>query len=146
MNIPADVAIQTGRTPRRKTRVAAVLAVGSVVAIAFGCIYRLPSPDGVYYDPYIGSIGDAYWVFEKGRLVMRTPESGPEEFLGTYAIEGGRWVMQDKRGQSHQMHFTATVLGIKLYDPSRQEPDRFMFRRSFAWLPKLREWAESHRQ
>jgi hypothetical protein len=95
VNIPADLAIQTGRTPRRKTRVAAVLAVGSVVAIAFGCNYRLPSPDGVYYDPYIGSIGDAYWVFEKGRLGMRTPESGPEEFLGTYGIEGGRWVMRN---------------------------------------------------
>jgi hypothetical protein len=106
-------------------------------------VYRFPSPDGVYYDPYIGCVGDACWVFEKGQAVMRTPESGPDEFLGTYGIEGGQWVMHNKRGESGRMYFVAAVLGIKFCDPSKQQPERFLFRRTFAWIPKVREWVES---
>jgi hypothetical protein len=114
------------------------------IAVAFSCMYRVSLPDGVYYDPYIGCIGDAHWVFEKGRLIVRTPESGPDEFLATYREENGRWLMENTRGETVEMRFTATLLGIKIHDSSNQQRDKFMFRRSFAWLPKSWAWVESH--
>jgi len=122
-------------------RITVVLAVLFAVVLTFASVCPLSSPDGAYYDPYVGCIGDAYWVFEKGQFSLRTPESN--ELISTYSKQGGQWVFRDVRGREEQFGFTATMLGIRLHDPSIQ--NRFLFRRSFGWLPKSWTWVQLHR-
>ncbi len=143
VNASADIDGETPRARWTKGRIALAVALVLGGGAVFVCFYPLASPDGAYYDPYIGSIGDSYRVFEKGSLIIRSPESGPDDFIGTYKEEGGRWVLSDGRGQPMPLAFKATALGIKLDAPTSQPP-RFLFRRSFAWIPKLRWWIDEH--
>jgi hypothetical protein len=105
--------------------------------------YPLPSPDGVYYEPYIGCIGDSYIVFDKGSYLWRMPQSlEADKPVGTYKREGRRWLLSDLHGHWMPLSFKATVLGIKLDSPTA-DPPQFLYRRCFAWIPKTREWLRS---
>ncbi len=111
-------------------------------AIVFASFVRLPSPDGVYYDPYVGSVGDVYLVFENGRCLLRTTES--TDLISTYSKSESGWVCRSVRGGNAKFNFTATILGIRTHGASNQEPDTFRFRRAFAWLPKSWTWIRLH--
>jgi hypothetical protein len=124
------------RTKSRPTRVVLVVTILVSLLVAFALLHRLESPDGVYYDPYIGCIGDAYWVYREGQVSLRTPEDN--ERFGNYTREGRQWVWRNDRGGTGQLVFRATIVGIKLPE------QRFMFRRSFAWIPKSRDWIQMH--
>src|ERR1022692_1295583 len=127
---------------RRKGR--AVRVIAGLVVICLGvvlaCTVHLSSPEGAFYDPDVGCEGDAYWVFHGGEFRLRTPES--DELISTYAKKESGWVYHSVRDSTGQFTFTAKLLGITLHDSSSQGPDRFMFRRSFAWLPKAWTWIQ----
>ena len=112
-----------------------------IVCVAFSFAYHLPSPEGVYYDPYVGCIGDAHWVFQDGKFRMTTPES--DDLISSYSKEGGAWVYRGVEGGTGQFTFTATIVGIRIQDSSSNQ-GRFLFRRSFAWLPKTWSWIQLH--
>ncbi len=143
MRVSADIDSDAPRARWTKGRIALAIALVLAVCAAFVYFFPLGSPDGVYYEPHIGTIGDAYVVFEKGSCLIRAPESGPDNFIGTYKKEGGRWVLSDGRSQPMPLLFKATPLGIRIDAPMSQPP-RFLFRRGFSWIPKLRWWIEEH--
>jgi hypothetical protein len=131
--------------PQRRKRLSLTVALTALLGVAFAFASQVPfpSPDGVYYDPYVGCVGDAYWVFGKGQLSLRTPESS--ETISSYSKDQGRWISRTVRGDRWEFSFKATILGIRIHDTSGQEPDKFMFRRSFSWVPKTRTWMQLHR-
>lgn len=72
---------------------------------------------------------------------MTTPES--DNFISRYAREGGVWVYRSPDGGTGQMVFTATILGIRIQDSTGPQ-GRFLFRRGFAWVPKMKTWIQMH--
>lgn len=143
MSVPSETKDQARRGGRSRVKLGLAGAAFLVLAALFAVVYPLPSPEGIYYDPYVGCMGDAFWVFNKGQCSIKTPESS--EFVSTYSREDGRWMYRTDRGKTGQFAFKATLLGIHLHDPSGQQPDRFLFRRSFCWLRKAWTWVQLHR-
>ncbi len=84
-------------------------------------------PDGVYYDPRMGSVGNAYWVFNAGQIHLRT--SGPSQTSGSYSKSGNQWVSGDG-----STVFKPGLLGIRTIDKTNPANDRFLFRRGTGWL------------
>jgi len=127
-------------TRSRTKRLLIVLPV-LLVCLAVASLFHLPSPDGAYYDPNVGCIGDAYWIFERGQLHLQTPESS--DLICSYSKGASGWMSTDEKGKSQEFAFTATVFGIKMHTSDGQS-QRFMFRRSFAWMPKTWSWIQEH--
>ena len=131
-------AIEPKRASRRKRLIFGGVGI-LTLCVAFGVAYHLPSPDGIYYDPYVGCIGDAHWVFQDGEFHMTTPES--DDLISRYSKEGEVWVYRGADGSTGKFTFTATMVGIRIHDSSNNQ-GRFLFRRSFAWLPKTWSWIQ----
>lgn len=127
-------------TQRRTKRLLIVLLVVIVCLIA-AAVYPLPSPDGAYYDPGIGCEGDAYWIYHSGTLRLRTPDS--DDFIFKYSKGQDGWMIRDVRGDI-KLTFKATLLGIEQYDTSTGQPYAFLYRRSFAWIPKTWGWVQEN--
>jgi hypothetical protein len=93
-------------------------------------------PDGAYYDPRVGAVGNAYWVFEAGQIHIKA--SGTSKASGSYSPSGGRWVCRDgtilKPG----------LLGIKMIDRNNPGNSRFLFRRGLGWLADARMSFDDH--
>jgi hypothetical protein len=118
------------RTKALSRLLAAILLLGLAIVLS-----RLPLsyPDGAYYDP----IGGAYWVFEGGRCSLHRGDGSDQQVL-TYWKQNDQWVFRGiggrvVGGRVGQLTFTTTILGMKVHDLSGADPDRFLFRRCFAW-------------
>ena len=127
----------------RTSQVVLIALLLSVLYVAFASFYSLSSPDGCYYDPGFGLGAKTYLVFERGQYLIRTPKS--DQFVSTYSNRGDVLVFNNQGGSTEQCVFKATILGTWLHDPSvRPEPDTFLFRRGFSWVPKVWGWIQLH--
>jgi hypothetical protein len=127
---------------RRTKRLLIVLPAVLIGCFLAAAMCHLPSPEGTYYDPNIVCIGDAYWVYHDGQLRLKTPES--DDLICVYSKGKDGWVYRGAHGGTGQFTFTATVFGISGRDLSTGQTQRFLFRRSFAWVPKTRSWIQEH--
>jgi hypothetical protein len=84
-------------------------------------------PDGVYYDPHVGSAGNAYWIFQAGQIQLKT--SGPTRTSAPYSLSGSSWVSADGTTV-----LQPNLLGIKIVDKTNSANNRFLFRRGLGWV------------
>ena len=133
-----------GRQNRRTLWIVLVSLTLSGLFGAFACFHSLSSPDGAYFDPGFGLAANGYLLFEHGQYRIRTSNS--VQFVSTYSTKGRDvLVFHNSGGRKEECVFRATLLGLKLHDPSiRPESDRFLFRRGFSWLPRAWGWIELH--
>jgi len=129
---------------RRTLQIVLIALTLSGSCVAFVCFHSLSSPDGAYYDPGIGLAASGCLLFEKGQY--RILGTNSVQFVGSYSTKGQNvLVFHNSAGRTQEYVFRATLLGLKLHDPSiRPEPDRFFFRRGFSWLPRARGWIDLH--
>lgn len=92
------------------------------------------TPDGWYYDKYIGSIEPAYYVFENRQVhSVLGRHRHDDDFLGTYAKMGSEWVVYPRGGTGSAI-VEPGLFGIKLYDPAPGVIFQYVPRRGFSWL------------
>ena len=116
-----------------------ILAAPLAFLTAFLYFHCFASPDGSYLDPYVGCIGDAYEVFGDGTVHLQTPES--YEMGGHYLKVGNKWVSDSAKNRLVDT-LRPGIFGIRIISPSNGT-DEYLFRRSFAWIPKSWEWIHS---
>jgi len=104
-----------------------------VVSLVVLSRYFSSKPDGVYYDPHLGSVGNAYWVFRAGQVHLSN--SGPSHLSGSYLKKGDDWVSEDGGTV-----FKPSLLGLRMIDRNNSGNDRFLFRRGAGWLADVRDF------
>jgi len=121
---------------RHREWIPRLLFLGLLLLVPLGVVYYRYSstPDGWYYDKYIGSIEPAYYVFEKGQVhsVLGSLRHN-DELLGTYARIGSEWVVSSWGGTGGGI-VEPGLLGIKMYDPAPGVIFQYVPRRGFSWL------------
>jgi hypothetical protein len=90
------------------------------------------SPDGSYYDAYIGSANPTYWVFEDGKIVLR--ERGIQDKpIGTYLKSANKWILRGNL-EMGEVNLRPSVFGIRITSPTDSGMNRYLPRRGFSWL------------
>ncbi len=117
----------------RKFRWVYALMLAVPACIVLYCAAHSSTPQGSYYDPDLGTVGNTYWEFRAGKIFLRTPRS--EDLQGAYVSTGGVWLAEGGRCVLRPSPF-----GIALVDPEDRLPNRFLFRRGLGWVADFRNW------
>ena len=82
-------------------------------------------------------------MFDKGQVRLEIPDEHDVQPLGSYARGPNGWVVLDRNGKANEFTFTANAFGIrsKALGDGQQ---RFLYRRSFSWIPKTITWIKLH--
>jgi hypothetical protein len=118
---------------RRKRRW--VLIASSVVAllVAFLLFYEPASPDGIYFDPYIGC-EHGVWILKNGKVYVQCVGQEAPHDEGVYVKSGNQWI-----GKSGGV-IKPSILGITFYDSSFKNGHAFFFRDQFSWVGYLQRF------
>lgn len=101
---------------------------GVIIVITY-CFTK--SPEGVYYDKNMGSVGSAYWVFEHGRVFIVTAES--TNLLTTYFKNGDKWVYSGSKPNDRPT-LIPTVFGLKILSSTNTANNLIFPRRFWSWM------------
>lgn len=125
-----------GREHWHLRRVVALMAFTSLIVLPLcalvSCSHCRPTPDGVYYDQYIGSSQPTYWVFEAGRACLRE-RGAPDVPAGTYVRSNDTWILRGDP-KAGDVILKPTVIGIRMISGSESHMNKYLPRRGFSWL------------
>ena len=119
---------------RRRFRIAwafAFLALLGGSFAAWQCLFPA-SPEGVYYDPFIGSSEPTYWVLREGQVWLK--EKGASNITaGVFLRSNGVWVL---RGEPNtpDVILRPTPFGLRMISKPGSGMSKYLPKRGYSWL------------
>ena len=120
----------------KRSRLAKVAVLTLLVAPGLGALYwcyHFPiDPEGLYYDPFVGSIEPPYWVFRNGRVWMQ--EKGARDVgSGVYVKSNGAWILLGNSNEP-DIVLKPSPFGIRMISKDSSGWSIYLPRRGYSWL------------